>query len=392
MSIALFLTGGITLEADCENRTALLNLCLVRGYPHTGFLCCHDGGIRMRFPASVAGRILSDCEEEGIKLRSIVYTGLPFLFLNFVKSPGIFAGVIVAVFLLVISGRFVWEIKLEGNETLENAKIEEILRENGFFVGTYIPDVDVRSLENRILISTDLISWIGIHLDGTVARVQVIESVQRGEEEPMLPANLIAACDGQIEYLELFRGESAVKVGQAVKQGELLVSGVMESERVGCRFTRASGRVMARTERVICVTVPLSYTERVYREEKTLDLSVNFFNFSMKIFKSTGKADMPCDIIKRESIPVFVGEHVLPLSLTSEVAKYYTEEARQRSQSDAVAMAFSELEEKLSSLSDEIQILSKSIVQRMDENGISLECRIACVENIAILQELEFVE
>ena len=51
-----------------------------------------------------------------------------------------------------------------------------------------------------------------------------------------------------------------------------------------------------------------------------------------------------------------------------------------------------ELEEKLSSLSDEIQIPSKSIVQRMDENGISLECRIACVENIAILQELEFVE
>ncbi len=392
MSIALFLAGGITVEADAEYRTALLNLCLTRGYPYSDFLCSHDGGIRLRFLAPLGRRILADCKKYGIELRNVEYTGLPFLFLNLIKRPGLFAGALVAVFLLVASGRFVWEIKTQGNERLSASEISTILRENGLFVGSYLPTIDVPSLENRILISTDQLSWISINLDGTVANVQVIESIQKGEEETMLPANLIAERDGQIEYLELFRGESAVKVGQAVKKGELLVSGILEGERAGCRFTRAAGRVMARTERVLCINVPLTYTERVYGDEKTLDITFNFFDFSMKIFKSTGKAGMPCDIIEKDSVPIFAGAHVLPISAVSHVARYYTDEERSRSQNEAVEMAFSKLDEQLEGLSESVQILSKTIARRIDEDGVFLECKISCIENIAVLQELEIVE
>lgn len=392
MSIALFFGGGITLEVERAHRTAFLNLCLAKGYPYSGFVCTRDGGLRVRFPCAMGKRLLDACRIRGIEPVRVEYTGLPFLFMRLIRRPGLFWGAIVSAFLLAVSGCFVWEIRTEGNEQLGSGEICEILRENGFYVGSYLPSLDVPSLENRILISTDRLSWISINLDGTVANVQVIEGVPKTGEEGMLPANLIAARDGQIEYLELFRGESVVKVGQAVKAGELLVSGLLEGERSGCRFTRASGRVMARTERVLCINVPLSYTQRVYGEEKTLERCVNFFDFSMKIFKSTGNEGMPCDIIEKDSAPVMIGAHTLPLSVSTRVARYYHETECTRSEEEAVSLAFLELSNQLDALSGEVEILSKSIVQRIDGNGVFLECRISCIENIATLQEFEIAE
>jgi len=392
VSVALFLSGGVSIEAGPRDRTALLNLCLVRGYPYTGFCCTAEGGILLRFSARTARRVLDDCKAREISVGVTACTGLPFFFLRLLKRPGFLVGIVLAVFLLFLSERFVWEIRITGNEEMGNDEICEILRESGLYVGTYLPALDVPSMENRVLISTNRLSWVSVNLDGTVANVQVIEAIPKGDAEGTLPANLIASRDGQIEYLELFRGESAVKVGQAVKKGELLVSGVMESERAGCRFTRASGRVMARTERILCINVPLTYTEKVYDDEKVLDITLNFFDFSMKIFKSTGNVNTPCDIIEKESVPTFFGTHVLPLSLSFTVADCYTEETKTRTAEEAVSQAFSELDSMLAALSAEAEILSKSISQRMEDTGVLLECRLVCVEDIAQQQEFEISE
>ena len=392
MSIALFLFGGITVKVERAHATDLLNLCLSHGYPYTDVCCEEDGALRMRFPASAARRLIADCEARGIPCITVAQTGLPFLFFRLRKRPGLLLGAVLALLLLVLSERFVWEIRIVGNETLGHEEICEILEENGLYVGSYLSDLDIPRLENRILIGTDRLSWISIHLDGTVARVQVIEAIGYERDEKKSPANLIATRDGQIEYLELFRGESVVSVGQAVKKGELLVSGIMESERVGCRFTRASGSVMARTERVLSVEVPLRYREKVYKDEKTLCRTVHFFDFSMKIFKSTGNIDSACDIIEKESVPDFLEGHTLPLSVTSQIARCYTEEWRERTPTEASHAAFSALEEELAQLSGSVQVLSKRIVERIDGTGVRLECTLVCVEDIAVQQEFEIVE
>ncbi len=392
VSIALFLFGGVSFAVERNYCTEFLNLCLSHGYPYSDFHCGERGEICMRFPLYVVRRLTSDCDARGIPFRILSKTGLPFVFLRLWKRPGLFLGTLFALFLLVLSERFVWEIRVVGNEVLGNEEVCEILERNGLFVGSYLRDLDVPRLENRILIDTDRISWISINLDGTVARVQVIEALKEDEKEKTTPANLIAACDGQIEYMELFRGESAVSVGQAVKKGDLLVSGIMESERIGCRFTRAYGRVMARTERVLRIEAPLCYSEKVYGDEKMLSATVDFFDFSMKIFKSTGNTDSACDIIEKEKVPDFVEGHVLPLSVTTQVARFYTEERRERSYADASLAAFSMLEEELSQLSGSVQILSKNIVERMNETGVILECTLVCVEDIAVQQEFEIAE
>ena len=67
------------------------------------------------------------------------------------------------------------------------------------------------------------------------------------------------------------------------KQGELLVSGLYDSQTQGFRYTRAAGRILARTERTVRVEIPLEYVQKCYIDEKIGSITLNFFQKSTNI-------------------------------------------------------------------------------------------------------------
>ena len=271
------------------------------------------------------------------------------------------------------------------------SEIKAELAACGFGVGSYLPHVDTDVLENRFLLSSERISWISVYVEGTVARVQVVERVDPPKEEAKHPANLIAKCDGQIEYLRLYRGESVVHVGQAVRKGDLLVGGVYDSQTVGCRFTRAAGSVMARTEHSIRVEIPLAYTEKHYTHTENGGIWLNFFQNSVKIFKNTGNGMGECDII--ESVKNFsgLGQYAIPVSLTVEQRRYYEEVSATRTEAQALEMAYAELAREIEALGD-VQLLRKEITTSISEDALILECTVLCLEDIAEQVEFEASE
>ena len=226
--------------------------------------------------------------------------------------------------------------------------------------------------------------------------MQVIEHLSENRntevDSSKNPANLVAACDGQIEYVELYRGNVVVTVGQSVKKGELLVSGLYESQTGGLRYTRASGRVMARTERTFEIEIPLLFEEKVYDEPYLQEIELSFFNFSHKIFKNSGNSDILCDIIKYNANLGQLGNNRLPVSVSRiEVHPYHLEQ-RERSAEQALELCYAELSERLASLSGEVQLLQKEIVTEVGETSVTLVCTLTCIENIALVQEFEIVQ
>ena len=204
--------------------------------------------------------------------------------------------------------------------------------------------------------------------------------------------NLVAAADGQIETVELLRGNCVVTPGQAVKKGELLVSGIYDSNIVGYRFTRAAGRVLARTEHTFTVEIPLQDTQKIYEEPFCNQIFLNFFDFSLKIFKSTGNLPLTCDIIEEERSPLMWGRYPLPLSLSVTTVKPYTEQGFTRTPEEALELAYAELESRLMSLSDDAQLLRKDVTATITETSLILNCTVLCIENIAVQYEFEITE
>ena len=398
MSIALFLQGNCTVSIPSIHRTAAMNLCMQLGLQYRHFRWCEDGSICFCCSVLSARRFLGICKKKGIDAEILSITGLPRLLKQLGARAGLIVGVFLAVALMILSGLFVWDVQVSGNETLTEGEVIAELRACGFGVGSYLPALRVREVENRVLMASERIGWLSINMEGTVARVQVIEHVSgeaAGDGDVATskrPANLVATRDGQIEYLELYRGNAVVSVGQAVKAGELLVSGLYDSKTGSFRYTRAAGNVMARTEHTVTVEIPLSYEEKIFKESVLQGIELHFFNFSHKIYENSGNFGALCDIIKYNTYLGRLGNNRLPVSVTrTEVRPYYTE-WRERSTEEAVALCYRQLEQELSALSGEVQILQKDIVTEIGESSVVLTCTLTCIENIAVQQEFEIID
>lgn len=396
MSIFLLLRGSCTLSITAQHRTAAMNLCMQMSIPYTNFVWREDGGIQFDCSVSSARKLLAACHKQEIEAEILACVGIPKLLKRLRVRVGLVVGAVLAIALVVLSGLFVWDVQVSGNEKLTEGEVVEALRACGFGVGSYLPSLRVREIENRVLMASEDIGWISINTDGTVARVQIIEHVSgesgEGTSSTKNPANLIALADGQIEYLELYRGNAVVTVGQAVTKGELLVSGLYDSKTGNFRYTHAAGRVMARTERVLEVEFPFLYEEKVYDEPYLQEVELSFFDFSQKIFKNSRNLDILCDIIKYNANLGQLGDNRLPVSLSrTEVRPYHLVEC-ERSVEEALELCYAELAKQLASLSGEVQLLQKQIVTEVGEGSVRLVCALTCIEDIALVQEFEIVQ
>lgn len=379
--------------ADAENATALMNLCLRHGISHHGFRWGEDGSVFLEISLLSAGRLERLCQASSISITMLKEGGLPPFLWRYRKRAGLILGALFALVLIVLSTRFVWSVQVRGNESMTKAQVLEELKSCGFGVGSYIPNVRTEDLETRVLIASDRISWIAIHMDGTVAVVQVIEHVTPPEEEDRTrPANLIAARDGQIELIQLYRGNCLVKIGQAVKAGELLVSGLYDSATLGYRYTRAAGQIMARTEHQFDIEIPFSYEEKLYEERECREIVLNFFDFSMKIFKNSRNEGVECDIIKEEKTWTLFGRYTLPVGVFVTEAIPYRTEAAQRTPEQALDLAYSELESRLSTFSEDVQMLRRDVKSEWTDSSLILHCTVYCIEDIAVQREFEIVD
>ena len=389
LSIFLLLFGERRLRVERESCAAVLDLCLQDSLSLRFPQWEEDGGLCFSCSLRTAKRLLRLCHARGLAIEDLGSQGLPMLFLRLLGRPGALVGALLALALILLSQSFLWDIRVRGNERMTTAEVLSELRACGLFTGTYLPGLDVPALENRVLIASDGIAWISVNLSGTVAEVQVVEGIQRPPKEPTAPANLVASADGQIELLQVYRGQSVVKVGQAVRRGELLISGIYDSSLEGYRLTRAAGEVLARTERHIHVEIPLSYEQKLYAEGECREIVLNFFDFSLKIFKKAGNWEGSCDIIEREIGSASLGTSVLPVHLLVTESLPYRMQTAVRTPEEASALAFAQLEHELAALSREAELLEKRITVSVTDTAVLLDCTLRCIENIAVQAELE---
>ncbi len=385
--------GYCRIEADSLFAEAILNICMKYQFVYSDLSISEEKKISLTCTMLTARKLIAVCRVNKIPVSMIRKGGAPFFIYRFMRRKGLLLGTVLGVLIVLLSQKFIWEIRVTGNEILQDEEIFKELEACGLSVGARISSLDVSKTENRLLMNSEDISWISINIFGTVADVEIRETSKADESENSKifakPANLIASTDAQIEMLEVYTGNVCVAVGDVVSKGQLLVGGIYGSDTENYRYTRANGKVWGRTQRTIHIEVPLEYEEKVYSDKTYCQKILKFFGKEKIIFQNNRQVNTNYDIIKYSNNLNFFGLGDLPVGIRTEEYLPYSYVSSRYDGEMAMKLAFYRLKCQLEKDFGDAQLLSKTITTNLTENEFILDCTLVCIENIALQSEFE---
>ncbi len=386
MKLFAFLFGARRVTVGADHGAFMLNICMKYRYSYYE-MGGDDEKTYVVCSPSVAGRLYSRLLQNGVHTELSELSGVPSYIRSFFSRGGLVVGALCAAAIFYFSQNYVWDIRIEGYDGVDEAAVIAGLADCGFTRGTDIRDFSPDAVENLFLRNSDEIGWISVNMRGTVAYVEVQKKNTPPKDGPTSPANIVAAYDGELIEIITYSGLRMVEVGEVVREGQLLISGAYGDKTPGLHITRAAGRVMARTFRELRVEIPFEHDKKVETGRVFRENFIIFFGNSIKLFGNYGNLGSTCDKIVEGRNFDFLGAS---LPLESEVAiyvEYETVKAR-HTNDEARALAVAELEKSIAELGAE-QIVKRNDRVIFTDTACVIISELTCIENIASTAEFE---
>lgn len=170
-------------------------------------------------------------------------------------------GLPLALVLAIVVSNTVVRVDIRGCEAVEEIRVRRALDTLGVRFGAWGPSLNSEQIRNGMLRLVPELRWVGVNWSGMRADVQVAERTR--PRAPTLrtgAADLIACTDGVITEVEALNGQALCAPGDAVRAGDVLISGMVDLERLRVA-TRALGEVYADTRRAVEVRTPAYRTQ-----------------------------------------------------------------------------------------------------------------------------------
>lgn len=319
-------------------------------------------------------------------------SGLYWVLLGLLHRPVL----IVCFLLLLIVSLYlpsrVLFVEVEGNSRISAYQILEKAEDCGIRMWASRANVRSEKMKNSLLKAIPELKWAGINTKGCVAVISVTEREVQPVELPSLqPKRIVAMRDGVVEQLTVTKGTAICAVGQAVTQGQVLVSPYTDCG-ISLKITEVEGEILARTNRNVCLVKPLPSEVRADKMHEEVSVSILFGKNKINLYNGSGNCSAVCDKIYMENYVTLPGGFQLPIALVTERSVCYHTASQKpdmlRESSDMKRLA----EGYLQTVMVSGKILSgKTDVRQLDDCMI-LEGKYSCLEMIGKLQNEEVVQ
>ena len=383
-----FLLGSRRLGFRVDNAADVMNICMRHSLVYDA-LPSREGEFSVAMRILTARKLEALCLEADIEILKKEDSGFPAILWRYRKRYGIFLGAILFCLIIVLSRLVLWDVRIEGEARLTESEVKKALAECGLTVGTPLHKLKTDKIEAELLMRSDTISWVSVNMRGTVAHVEIREHEYPGVSQSPRAANLIAACDGTIVGFEEVRGNIVVSIGDLVREGELLVSGIYDSDTLGFNVTAAEGKVYARLTEEISIEIPLEYEEKVYTGQEFIQKSIIFYLKEIKFYTNCRNLPPKCDTIDTVEYLSFYEGGELPFGVRTVRHREYEYVTKKRTPEEAIDEAFLALRRELDSRGA-TDILRKSFSYELTDTAYILHCEVDYVKNIAIQVEIPY--
>lgn len=264
-------------------------------------------------------------DKRGEELKILGKSGLYWGLRSLLKRPVLIIGLAILVLLTVFLPTRIYFFRVEGNAQVPTRLILDLAADCGIRFGASRREVRSEKVKNALLQAIPELEWAGINTAGCVATISVRERQNREDtEKPQGISSIVAARDGVIQELTVTGGSASVKPGQAVKAGQVLISGYTDCG-LSIRAERAKGEVYAATSRSFSFLIPEGSTQRgeitAQIKKYSLIIGKNRINF----YEDSGNLPAGCVKIYEQAYVTLPGGFELPLAIVTETWIYYEE-------------------------------------------------------------------
>lgn len=241
--IYLYIFGYVDIKISGFFVERFINLCFSKSIFLWKVNRISSTDIKLRISKRDFKKIKKICKASKCKIKILSKNGLPFL-LHKYKKRKIFAIALVVVAILILYlTRFVWNIEIQCDQDIDKNNIIKILNRNGIEEGKSISNINTEKAINDICMNGKNISWCGIKIKGTNVIVNLEkENLQEEIIDNDIPCDIIAKKNGIITKITARNGTINVKEGDLVKEGDILINGIIEGKYTETRRVSANRR------------------------------------------------------------------------------------------------------------------------------------------------------
>ena len=282
------LRGQVRVRAECAFPERVLNLC---GAQDLAFWDL-EWESPTAFTCRLSRRDWRALREAGKKLDCtfdlVGREGAPYFLFRFRHRQALLVGLVGCALALFLGSFFIWDFQVEGNVTVPTERILRALEKNGVTLGTFGLSLDGEDIRNHVLLDVPELIWIAVNVSGCRAEVQVRErTVPPAMVDRREPCNLVARRAGLVKKVQTIGGVACVVPGSAVTEGQILISGVEDTDTVGARVLAGLGKVEARTWYGLTASMPLMALEKQYTGKEKTGVSLIFGSRRIKFFSNS---------------------------------------------------------------------------------------------------------
>lgn len=267
-------------------------------------------------------RLSALAEARGEKLKLCEKKGIYWNLLRLWKRPVLVGGIALLLALTLFLPTRVLFVRVSGNNAIPERKILEAAESCGIGFGASRRRVRSEQVKNNLLSELPELKWAGVNTYGCVAVISVTERQAQEAAEEERVSSIVACRDGIVEECTVTRGTALCTVGQAVTQGQTLISGYTDCG-ITILATRAQGEVYAQTARQLRAVTPLSGQVKTEITGTERHVSLLLGKKRINLWKGSGICQGSCDRIYQEYRVTLPGGFSLPIALAVEDISFY---------------------------------------------------------------------
>lgn len=385
-----YLRGYVTIRVEGLTLERFLNLAATRDIYLWDIKRMDYTLLQMK--VSIEGfKALKDVvKRAGCKAEIIDKNGVPFLLYRLKHRKMLGFGFFVFFAVIVFLFSLIWHIDIIGNKGIKTEEIIQALEEENIKEGIIKYKVDKDYTKDFLLDEFEYLSFVSVEIKGTRLVVEVKEQDLPPESIDIdTPCNIVATKKGVIIKTIARNGNSIVRKGDVVEEGEVLITGVISDEDPNVKdiFVHAEGEVLARTVYTHSMEKPIVKTIK----EETGNL---YEIYELKLGKRGilfSKDDIPFKnyIEDIREVKLFDNKFDLPIKiLVHEYKEVVAREMEQNIDFLKKEIHILAIEEINKQLAKDIEIESKDVKYTVDEDMLSIHIIVEAVEDIGEKQIL----